>query len=54
MDVGSNPMLRYSACHPSFSCGFVERQLDSAGERTGPSGYFHPSRKAIVTFGTQH
>jgi hypothetical protein len=34
-------MLRYPACHPSFSSGFVERQLDSAGERTGASAYFH-------------
>jgi hypothetical protein len=52
--VELNPMLRYPTCHPSFSCGFVERQLDSAGERTGASSYFHRLPKAIVTFGTQH
>ena len=39
---------------PANTSGFVERQLDSAGERTGASAYFHRLGKAIVTFGTPH
>ena len=52
--IEPNPVLRYPLPHPSFSCGFVERQLDSAGERTGASRYFHPLHEAIVTFETLH
>jgi len=52
--IEPNPVLRYPAMHPSFSCGFVERQLDSAGERTDPPAYFHPSHETIVTFETRH
>jgi hypothetical protein len=44
----------YSPLHPSFSSSFVERQLDSAGERMGVSKYFHASNEAILTFETQH
>jgi hypothetical protein len=44
----------YSSLHPSFSSGFVERQLDSAGERMGATKYFHASNEAILTFETRH
>jgi hypothetical protein len=52
--IESNPMLRYSSCHPSFSKWF-RRATNSIPleERADPSRYFHAS-KAIVTFGTQH
>jgi hypothetical protein len=52
--IEPNSVLRYPSMHPSFSCGFVERQLDSAGERTDPSAYFHPLHETIVTFETRH
>jgi hypothetical protein len=54
LPIEPNPKFRYPSLHPSFSCGFVEQQLDSAGERTGTSAYFHPSREGIVTFETRH
>ena len=50
----ADSILGYSPMHPSFSSGFVERQLDSAGERMGVFKYFHPSNEAILTSETQH
>jgi hypothetical protein len=50
----ADSIFGYSLQHPSFSSGFVERQLDSAGERMGASEYFHASNEAILTSETQH
>jgi hypothetical protein len=50
----ADSIFGYSPQHPSFSSGFVERQLDSAGERMGVSKYFHASNEAILTSETQH
>jgi hypothetical protein len=50
----ADSIFGYSPTHPSFSSGFVERQLDSAGERMGVPKYFHASKEAILIFETQH